>query len=217
MTPRDPVTGAFLEVDVTNQVASLFLRWVLPRSGFEVYGEFGREDHSWDKRDLILEPDHESALGLGFRKAWARGGRQIFALRGEILDFRTPELWRHRTEGQVYTHNLVRQGHTNRGQVLGADIGINSSQAIVLALDRYTPNGRLSVSWRSDVRRDGGAPLESPDVQHDVAIERTFTRGPLEVALQTGAAYDFHRDFGADARNYHSAVSVRWWPWRAAR
>jgi hypothetical protein len=214
MSPRDPATGAFLELDVTNQLASFFVRWVLPRSGFEVYGEFGREDHSWDSRDFYLEPDHESALGLGFRKAWARGPNRILALRGEILDFRTPVLWRHRTTGSIYTHAGIPQGHTNRGQLLGAELGVNSSQAIALVGEHYSPWGKLTISWRSWVRRDGSAPLMEPDVEHVLGLEQSISRGPLELVVGGGGAYDFNRDFGQDARNFYGTVGIRWWPYR---
>jgi hypothetical protein len=214
VAPRDPNTGAVLETDVTNQLVSLFVRWVLPKSGFEIYGEFGREDHSWDSRDFVLEPDHESALGLGFRKAWARGSNQILAVRGEILDFRTPVLWRHRTAGSIYIHGGIPQGHTHRGQVLGADLGLRSSQGISLVGEHYTPSGRLTLSWRSRVRRDGSAPLMEPDVEHMLGLEQTFKGGPLELAMGGGGAYDFNRDFGADARNFYGTMRLRWWPYR---
>src|SRR5205085_4211458 len=61
---RIPIEGFFKSTlataksgdDNTNQLASIYARWVLPHSGFEFYGEFGREDHNWDFRDLVLEP-----------------------------------------------------------------------------------------------------------------------------------------------------------------
>src|SRR5690606_5649721 len=47
--------------DPDNQLASIFFRWLLPGSGFELYGELARDDHSWDTRDLALEPEHSLA------------------------------------------------------------------------------------------------------------------------------------------------------------
>src|SRR5207237_1302298 len=69
---KEHVRDADAKVD--NQEASMFARWVMPANGFEAYGEFGREDHSGNGRDLILEPDHSATFGLGLRKAW-RGER----------------------------------------------------------------------------------------------------------------------------------------------
>jgi hypothetical protein len=65
-------TGFADNNDPDNQIASVFARWVFPAAGLEVYGEFGREDHSWNRRDLLLQPDHISAYLLGFRRVWAR-------------------------------------------------------------------------------------------------------------------------------------------------
>src|SRR5690606_11480685 len=46
--PQDPSQG-------DNQLLSAFFRWGLPASGFEVYGEYAREDHWEDGKDLLLE------------------------------------------------------------------------------------------------------------------------------------------------------------------
>jgi capsule assembly protein Wzi len=211
--PNSP-TG-FSESDTTNQLASAFVRWVLPKSGFEVYGEFGREDHGWDRRDVLLEPDHSSSLGIGFRKAWLRRVNDVLVLRGEILDFRLPVLWRFRGEGGTYLHPIVRQGHTHRGQLLGAEFGVGSSQALTLELDQRSATGGLRASWSSAVRREGTAPGMSPDVQHVVELEKSFSRGPLELAIGLSGVYEFNRDFSRDARNYNGTMTLRWSPQRA--
>jgi len=36
--------------DDFSQMLSLYGRWVFPDSGFELYGEWSRNDHSWDLR-----------------------------------------------------------------------------------------------------------------------------------------------------------------------
>ncbi|HJP59152.1 MAG TPA: capsule assembly Wzi family protein, partial [Gemmatimonadaceae bacterium] len=51
-----------------DQRVSLMARYVLPASGFEVYGEWAREDHSWDAADFIQEPEHSSGHVFGFQK-----------------------------------------------------------------------------------------------------------------------------------------------------
>ncbi|MCR4339612.1 MAG: hypothetical protein NUW01_06960, partial [Gemmatimonadaceae bacterium] len=67
-----------------NQLISGFVRWAFPAAGFEMYGEYGREDHSWDKRDFVQEPDHSRSYGIGFRKT--------IRLRPERMDGLTVEL-----------------------------------------------------------------------------------------------------------------------------
>ena len=62
---RGNITGTLID----NQLAVAFFRWVLPRSGFETYGEYGRDDYNQNWRDLALEPGRRGQLfsqtGLG--------------------------------------------------------------------------------------------------------------------------------------------------------
>src|SRR5690606_3781073 len=37
-----------------NQLASVFVRWAIPSAQFEIYGEYGRDDHPWNSRDLMV-------------------------------------------------------------------------------------------------------------------------------------------------------------------
>jgi len=62
-----------------NQLASAFARWVFPGSGFELYGEYGREDHSANLRDFIQEPDHSRTYGVGFRKVFSGDSTHLSA------------------------------------------------------------------------------------------------------------------------------------------
>src|SRR5437899_998815 len=66
-----------------NQLASAFFRWVLPHSGFEVYGEYGRDDYNQNLRDAVEEPDHIGGYSVGFAKAF-RSGPRIRVVRAEV-------------------------------------------------------------------------------------------------------------------------------------
>ncbi|MEO7218478.1 MAG: capsule assembly Wzi family protein [Gemmatimonadaceae bacterium] len=127
-----------------NQLASVFGRWVLARSGFELYAEYGHEDHNADVRDLELEPDHSRIAMAGFRKVFAQRNGSFSALRAEYIDASAPSLGRHRDEGGVYIHTVLRQGHTEGGQLLGAPIGAGSFGAEIIVWERYTRDGRNS-------------------------------------------------------------------------
>lgn len=127
-----------------NQLASVFARWVLPRSGFEVYTEYGREDHNWNARDLAGEPDHSRIAMLGFRKVLRHTGHHFAAMRAEVFDGTASPLSRHRGEGGAYIHSVLAQGHTVEGQLIGADVGPGSPAGASLALDLYSPRGRSS-------------------------------------------------------------------------
>ena len=101
-----------------NQVGSVFMR-VAPGAGFEVYGELYREDHSWDMKDLVGEPDHASAFTLGVRRAWSTAGA-LRAVTVEGVNGRFSHLQRVRSQGPVYVHSGVNEGHTYLGQPLGS-------------------------------------------------------------------------------------------------
>ena len=130
-----------------NQLASAFLRWVFPSNGFEMYGEYGREDHSADRRDFLQEPDHSRTYGLGLRKVFRADSLRLSALRVELINYELPTLARHRGEGGIYIHGVLRQGHTNLGQVLGADAGVGTGAGFLIAWDKYDRRGKFSIGW----------------------------------------------------------------------
>jgi hypothetical protein len=200
-----------------NQLASIFLRWAPAGTGFEVYGEFGREDHSLDKRDLILEPDHSGSTNFGFRKAWL-SPRLMQAVRGEVFTYEASSGSRTRGEGQTYVHGVLRQGHTERGQMLGANVGGGSGSAQLLAYDRYTTSGRMTAfvsrevlhEERPPVQYSSGPPLERPvDVLNSLGAEASRFIGPFDFMARTTLTVDFNRYFRADRANANFALSVR--------
>jgi hypothetical protein len=203
--------------DYDNQLASLFFRWVFPGSGFEVYGEYGREDHSWDLRDFLLEPDHASGYMLGLRKLWWRGeGHQRFiTLRGEVVNLQISTLVRGRQEVPFYVHGYTRQGHTYRGQMLGADVG-NGGAAESVGVDYYHARGRWTLEWSRVLRQDVGDywrtgvfNSKALDVVHSLAGEGVvFWRG-FDITGRLAGAYEFNRDFQGDAFNLNVIVKLR--------
>ena len=74
-----------------NQIASVFARWAFPRSGFEIYAEYGREDHNWDFRDLILEPDHSGGYMLGITKILRSSPESFYAIRAETMNLQVSQ------------------------------------------------------------------------------------------------------------------------------
>ena len=74
----------------SNELVSVFARWVLPHSGFELHGEYGREDHALDLRDLTQEPDHSRVYSLGARKVFSLDGDAMTAGRVEVMNFQLP-------------------------------------------------------------------------------------------------------------------------------
>jgi hypothetical protein len=188
-----------------NQLFSVFVRWVIPGTGFETYGEFGREDHSWDIRDFIQEPDHGGASRLvGARKMWNNG----YAFRAEAINYEAPQLTRFRPEGSVYLHYVLRQGHTLNGQPLGANVGMGSGAGSTFAVDRYNANGRTTVEWtRSVAHERGNYPLngvvdeKAVDVMHTLSLQSLRFRGPIDFTGKLNLTMNLNRYFQSDVFN----------------
>ncbi|MGZ3998641.1 MAG: capsule assembly Wzi family protein, partial [Flavisolibacter sp.] len=72
-----PVAGKLFKKTLTSedgkkrdQMLSFFFRLLLPKEKAELYGEFGRNDHSMDLRDALAEPEHSRAYIVGFSKTF---------------------------------------------------------------------------------------------------------------------------------------------------
>lgn len=127
-----------------DQYASFFARWVMPESHSEIYFQYGRNDHPYNLRDALQEPEHSRAYIAGFRKliplreddAFIQVGLELTQLEGARTGVgREQPVW--------YVHHQVKDGYTNMGQVLGAGIGPGSNLQ------------SLDVSWVKGMKRIG--------------------------------------------------------------
>jgi hypothetical protein len=194
-----------------NQIASAFARWVLPRGGVEVYGEFAREDHSYDMLDLILEPDRSSGYMVGGRKVWGSGSR-LNAFRAEWVNTQPGHLLRaSRQSHNLYRHSDVAQGHTHRGQLLGSRAGYGGGGSVV-ALDGYTPVGRWTVDWtrtRVGWPRNVGAQRQEVGVIHSAGGEVVAFRGRMDLVARLRASVELERHPGEDVFNLNAGLGFR--------
>jgi len=200
-----------------NQLIEAFARWTLPHSGFEISGEYGREDYSADLRDLIEQPDHSRFYNVGARKVLSLDAESMTAVRFEAINAQVPSLVKDIGEGQIYLHGVLRQGHTNRGQLLGAAAGVGAFAGSTLAVDHYTKNGRWTASWVRDLNQETGnfdstgvVRPRAMDVSHSIGFE--MTRFVRDFDVTTGVTFvrDFNRDFAQDAANINVIVGLRY-------
>lgn len=195
--------------DAGNQLASVFARWVLPGGGVEVWGEYLREDHSWDLLDFVLEPDHSAGYALGARKAWRRG-ESLLSLRAEWLNTQPGHLRSVRIQGPAYVHFAQLQGHTHRGQFLGSPAAYGGGGA-TLALEGYTPRGR----WKVDLGRErvrGGRPgpgAAEVDVLNSAGAELLLFRRGFDTVSGVRGTWELNRHLGGDAFNLSASLGVR--------
>lgn len=139
--------GNLRDVKPRNHLNSIFGRWVWPESRIEIFAEFFREDFAWDSRDLLMEPRHNSGYAFGAVKLLRAPLADFYKLHIEFTNMTPGYLQEVRPQNYYYTHDEIRQGHTNRGQVLGAGIGPGSNSQFV-SVDGYFPIGRLGIFFR---------------------------------------------------------------------
>lgn len=154
--------------DTRDQVISFFFRWAIPKAHAEIYGEYARNDHAWDNRDLTVQLDHTRAYTVGLRKlvplSFADGA--MLQLGGEVTQLAVTNTRRVRQAGTWYGHHEVRDGYTHMGQLLGAGIGPGSnSQSVEISLvkglkqvgiefERLVHNEDFARDIQSDFRRN---------------------------------------------------------------
>jgi Capsule assembly protein Wzi len=135
-----------------NQLASLFARWTLPHRGVEVAFELLREDHNWDQRDLAQEPENNAAIIASAHVVTRRHAEHLSVLTLEYFDGDVRPIAQARPQGFLYEHDVLRQGHTQRGQLLGSPIGVGAIAGQRIAWEDFKPAGSTRIAlqrWRT--------------------------------------------------------------------
>lgn len=199
-----------------NQLASIFFRWVFPRSGLEIFGERGYEDQFYDMREFIQDPDHNREYMLGFQKVLEERSGTIDVIKAEMINYQLSTLARVRQEGAIYGHLTLKQGHSNRGQLLGAYPGAGSAAASTLSWIRYTARNRTTITLRRIVRDQRGQFQTSGIVDpraNDVIVAAGFERmrygRHLDLGGKLEAMDDLNRNFSRDVGNLHLQLTAR--------
>jgi hypothetical protein len=154
---RVPLNDSSLAPGGRDQIFSLFARWVMPESGFELYTEWGRTEFPASLRNFLLAPNHTQAYTVGFQ--WRRPGftgTDFWRMQAENTSVEQDATFRDRPLGVWYTSRKVIQGYTNRGQPLGAAVGPGSSGQN-LNVDYMSPDWSIGmkvgrIRYNEDVR-----------------------------------------------------------------
>jgi hypothetical protein len=211
-TPENPLGS-----DPDNQLVALYWRWVLPASHFETYGEWAREDHSWNFDDFFLEPDHSQAYSLGFQKLVPSGERWIY-FGGELTHLQERPIDRvGRSTPTFYYNSGVRHGYTHRGQLLGAWIGPGAdSQHLRVGL--HGQRNSLGLTLERVRRRDDvyyrvlrGVRWDH-DAEGTVGIDQLIGWQDLDIGWKLAYTFRRNRNFADNAQNLGAEVSATWRP-----
>ena len=202
-----------------NQLISVFGRWAHPGVGFEAYFEWAREDHWMDLMNLFMVPDGSQAYTLGFQKVIDTESKWV-RLYGELthLGDALPIIHAGRGVLSYYTHSQIRQGHTHKGQILGAAIG-PGSDAQILGVDVFHGGGLFGgsierVRYDTDAYYAAWSEFYGPhghDVEFTGEIHRTFFVRDFDIAWGVGYSHRYNRNFiGLDGANWDFRVDGNW-------
>jgi len=124
---------------------SIFFRFVWPESHIEIYGEYGRSDYYWDKRDFTLQLEHSTAYNLGFRKLIPinKHNDEYIQVHMELTQLAKNSTTILRNGHSWYASAVVPHGYTHKGQYLGAGIGSGSNLQT------------LNISWLKSLKMLG--------------------------------------------------------------
>jgi hypothetical protein len=164
LVPNMDTTQGFGE-DEEDQRASVIIDYLLPIAGLNVFLEWGRNDYSPNIDYVIRYPFHTEGYTVGVKKSLSITDY----LKGEITleitklecsqDYDRVIPW----YATFYCHGLITQGHTNRGQWLGAGMGTGGNSQY-LGFKLYFPKGYgnifmqrmnpdLDYTWYIDSKR----------------------------------------------------------------
>jgi hypothetical protein len=112
-------------------LGSVFARYVMPEEKAELYIEYGRNDRSAGIY-LLSDKEYPSGYVVGLRKlSNSRRDGSHWEFAAEITQLQLPAASLINQAKSWYTHDYVRQGYTNDGQVMGAGIGPGSNSQMI--------------------------------------------------------------------------------------
>jgi len=207
--------------DERDQLLSLFGRWMMPESGFEVYAEWARNDHSGSLTDFVLEPEHSQAYTMGLQKVTALSPERMVVARLEFVHLEAPPTFQVRPRGVYYEHSVVTQGYTHEGQILGASVGPGGSGQS-MGVDLYAPWGMVGFDARRRVTDndaywvwaiENASAFEKHDVSLEVGANALLFVHDFDLTGSLTATRELNRYFdGPNLWNLNLGLTAHWRP-----
>jgi hypothetical protein len=110
-----------------DQLASFFLRWLLPKANAEFYVEYGFNDYGYNTRDYLMGPSHAAAYIAGFKKSIPLRNTARLELGMELTQMSQTPDWMVRNSANWYEHGQLVEGYTHQNQIMGSGAGFGAN------------------------------------------------------------------------------------------
>ncbi|MGL1890177.1 MAG: capsule assembly Wzi family protein [Spirochaetaceae bacterium] len=190
-----------------DMMVSLAFRWVFPESGFELYGEWARNDNFTNFKQLYNFPEHTQAYTVGFSKILGHPTKNSsLQFSSEYSDARRQRTVVLSPAGPWYRHAFGgwTQGYTNGGQIIGASIGPGGENLwleIKLTTEKaiYAITGErfvLDKDWYYMIKENGTGDLTGEEVGQSSEFNWGFSALHIfeDFALYSNLTYNLNFD-----------------------
>ncbi|MDB4926287.1 capsule assembly Wzi family protein [Mucilaginibacter sp.] len=141
-------------ISKSDQLSSVFMRWLWPQEHAEIYFEYGQYNNTQDFLQQLLTPNNSRAYIFGIRKIlpFNHSHDENIMISVEATQLQETSVNDILNRKEWYVSQNIRQGYTNMGEVLGAGIGpganlqsvdvswIKGLKKIGLQIERYVHN-----------------------------------------------------------------------------
>lgn len=113
------------QINQPDQLNSVFMRWLWIQEHAELYFEWGHYNSSQDLTQSVLNPNRSRAYTFGVRKIlpFKKRSDENILIGIEVTQLAETSTTDILNGTEWYVSQGIRQGYTNRGQMLGAGIG----------------------------------------------------------------------------------------------
>jgi hypothetical protein len=142
-----------------KQIVSIDFRFVFPKSGTEMYAEYGVHDNAYNIRDFNLDPEHAAAYTVGIKKMKSLGNDKWLDINFELTRMAQPVDYLIRLAGDWYQ---FQGGYTHQNRVIGAGVGPGNNVQTLKAtwIKGFTKIGlKLQSIKHQPVLADAALPL----------------------------------------------------------
>ncbi len=193
----------------TDQLASFFIRWVMPKSKAEFYVEYGFNDYGANTRDYLMAPTHSATHVIGFKKIKPLNKNTYLDFNLEITQLSQSPDAILRSAGNWYVHGQIGQGYTHYNQILGAGAGYAANKQIISAIwvNGYTKLGILLERTDRDPEYHGNKWIDlSIGILPQVKYKNYIIGGALQ--LINSSNYMWEKEL--TKLNFHSKISIQY-------